>query len=143
MRTRFRLLLLVVGLLVLGSSGSSQLPASAASTTSSGYAVRAVLASRQGNEFQYFPHRVGTARCTIPFGMTRGVKARCSSRAFVRDPNSGQVFVNFSEHWAWRAFHYSGTPRRRLHHRWVFDLLPSGKVVFVRQAGDFPPNFSY
>jgi hypothetical protein len=57
-----------------------------------------------------------------------------------RPGNSGQIFVNLSERWPWKAFHYEGTPRGPLHHHWVFDLLPSGKVVLVRQLGDFPPN---
>lgn len=98
-----------------------------------------MLVSPQGQAFRFFPHYVATARCGIPFVMRRVVGA-CSTRVTVRRGNSGQISVNFNERWRWRAFHYSGAPRRALHHRWVFDVLSSGKVILARQSGDFPPN---
>jgi hypothetical protein len=135
-------LLPAVALLVFGgASGYVLRPASAARTARGNYAIRAVLASRQGSGFRYFPRHPGTARCAIPF-VFRSVKGTCSTRVAARRGFSGQVFVNFSERWPWRAFHYSGTPRRPLHHHWVFDLLPSGKVVLAVQTGDFPPNLA-
>jgi hypothetical protein len=135
-------LVLAVALLSLGgATGYWRQPASAAQTGRGSYAIRAVLASRQGSEFRYFPHSVGTARCAIPF-VFRSVKGTCSTRVAALTGFSGQVLVNFSERWPWREFHYANAPRRPLHHRWVFDLLPSGKVVLARQTGDFPPNFA-
>jgi hypothetical protein len=129
---------LVPVMALAAASGYVQQPASAGRGS---YAIRMVLASRQGSDFRYFPHSVGTARCAIPF-VFRTVRGTCSTRVVPRRGFSGQVFVIFTEHWPWRAFHYTGAPRRRLHHRWVFDLLPSGKVVLARQAGDFPPNYA-
>jgi hypothetical protein len=142
MGSRLWFAMLVVVLLVLGdASGYWQQSASAARTARRGYAIRAVLASRQGSEFHYFPHSVGTVRCAIPFGF-RTVKGTCSARVAPLPGNSGQVIVNLSERWPWRVFHYTGTPRGPLHHHWVFDLLPSGKIMLARQTGDFPPNYA-
>jgi hypothetical protein len=106
--------------------------------------IAAVMADRSGgNDFRFFPHRIGTARCTIPFAVTRGVQGTCSTRVSLRRGNGGQILVTFYERWPWRAFHYSGTPQRRpLHHRWVFGFL-GGKVTLVGQRGDFAPNFAY
>jgi hypothetical protein len=126
--------------LLLLAGGSQQL-ASAARTPWSSRAIHTVLVSRQGSDFRYFPHFVGTARCAIPFAF-RSVKGTCSTQASVRRGYSGQILVVFKERWRWRAFHYSGAPRRALHHSWTFDLLPSGKVTFVKDGGDFPPNFA-
>ena len=61
----------------------------------------------------------------------RRVVGACSTRVTVRRGNSGQISVNFNERWRWRAFHYSGAPRRALHHHWVFDVLSSGKVILA------------
>jgi hypothetical protein len=119
-----------MGFLVLGAW---------ASASGSNRAIRTVLASQQGRNFRYFPHHAGTRRCGIPFVLRR-IEGTCTTRVAARVGFSGQVYVNFSERWPWREFHYSGTPRRRLHHHWVFDVLPSGKVVLARQTGDFPPN---
>jgi hypothetical protein len=139
-----RRLTLLVWLVVIGLGlagfGALQQSASAARTSPS-YAIRMVLASRQGTDFRYFPRYVGTARCAIPF-VFRSVKGTCSTRVTPRFGFSGQVLVNFSEQWSWRTFHYSGTPRGTLRHHWVFDLLPSGKVILARQTGDFPPNYA-
>jgi hypothetical protein len=128
-------------LLLGGAAGYPQESASASPTASNSHAIRAVLASRQGSEFRYFPHSAGTARCAIPF-VFRRVKGICSTQAFTREANSGQILVVFTERWPWREFHYSGAPRRPLHHSWTFDLLPSGRVVFVKSTGDFPPNLA-
>jgi hypothetical protein len=136
MENRRRLLLLLV-LLALGGASVS----SAARAAGADRAIRAVLASPQGSGFRYFPHHVGTARCAIPF-VFRTIEGICTTRVAVRRGFSGQTFVNLSERWPWRKFHYSDTPRRPLHHHWVFDLLPSGKVVLARQTGDFPPNLA-
>jgi hypothetical protein len=106
---------------------------SAARAARGDHAIRAVLASPQGSGFRYFPHHAGTAVCAIPF-VFRTVESTCHTR--------GQTFMNRSERWPWRKFHYSDTPRRRLHQHWVFDLLPSGKVFLARQTGDFPPNLA-
>ena len=144
MRSRLSFVVPVVAVLALaGASGHWLQRASAARAAGGNRAVHAVLAwaSPQGSGLRYFPHHVGSARCAIPF-VFRTVKGTCSTRVAVRRGFSGQVFVNFSERWPWRAFHYSGTPRRPLQHHWVFDLLPSGKVVLARQTGDFPPNFA-
>ena len=122
--------LVAVGLFVFGA------PASASGRDG---AISAVLASQQGAAFRYFPHHAGTGPCAIPF-VFRRIEGTCTTRVAARAGFGGQVLVNFSERWPWREFHYSGTPRRRLHHHWVFDVLPSGKVVLVRQTGDFPPN---
>jgi hypothetical protein len=127
-------------LLALPALGGT-LVSSAARAARGDRAIRAVLASPQGSGFRYFPHHAGSARCTIPF-VFRTVEGTCTTRVAVRPSFNGQTFVNLSERWPWRKFHYSDTPRRRLHHHWVFDLLPSGKVVLVRQAGDFPPNLA-
>jgi hypothetical protein len=136
--------MLVFALLGVGAASVEWLqPASAAQAARSSRAIRTVLASRHGSDFRYFPHYVGTARCTIPFAMTRGIKGTCSSRVSPRRGYSGQTTVTLYERWPWHAFHHSGTPRRTLHHRWVFVVLPSGKVIFVRQGGDFAPNFAY
>lgn len=125
---------------VLAVAGLGALCGGAAASTAPGaYAVRAVLASPQGSSFAYFPRRSGAASCGIPF-VFRRIEGTCSVRVAPRRGFSGQVLVNLAERWPWHAFHYSGTPRGPLHHHWVFDLLPSGKVVFLRQAGDFPPN---
>ena len=128
-------------LVLLGGSGLSQRAAFAARTSPGSSAVRHVLASRAASTFRYFPHQDGSGRCAIPF-VFRSVEGTCTTRVALRPGFSGQTFVNFSERWPWRKFHYSGTPRRPLHHHWVFDLLPSGKVVFARQTGDFPPNYA-
>ena len=142
MGTRLRLAMLVVALLVLaGVAAYSQQSASAARTGRGEYAIRAVLASGLGSEFRYFARSTGTARCAIPF-VFRTVRGTCSIRVAPRAGFGGQVFVNLSERWSWRAFHYSGTPRGPLHHHWVFDLLPSGKVILARQTGNFPPNYA-
>jgi hypothetical protein len=135
--------LVVVGLLVLAAAvGQMQQPASAAPGAAARRIVAAVLATRQGSDFRYFPHQVGTSRCGIPFVWHR-LKGTCSTQVTARRGNSGQILVTFRERWAWRAFHYSGAARRTLHHRWVFDVLPSAKVIFLTQSGDFPPNFAY
>jgi hypothetical protein len=105
-------------------------------------AIQAVLASTVGRPFRYFPHSVGTARCAIPFVFGSSIKGTCTTGVASADPNGGLIQVSFTERWPWHKFHYSGTPRRPLHHRWVFDLLPSGKVVLARQTGDFPPNYA-
>lgn len=107
-----------------------------------GAAIHTVLASRLGGDFRYFPHYVGSARCGIPFVWGRRIKGTCTTQVAPRRGHGGQTLVTFSERWPWREFHYSGAPRRTLHHHWVFDLLPSGKIVFVHQTGDFPPNFA-
>jgi hypothetical protein len=133
--------LVAIFLFLAGASGDWQQSASAAQTAWSGRAVRAVLASRQGSDFRYFPHAVSTAQCAIPF-VFRSVKGTCSTQTSVRHGYSGQIHVVFKEWWPWRAFHYSGAPRRTLHHWWMFDLLSSGKVTFVKDRGDFPPNFA-
>lgn len=139
---RLQISLLVVGLVAVGvATGYSGQSASAARTARGSYALRKVLDSRQGSDFRYFQHYVGTARCAIPF-VFRSIEGTCTTRVAPRPGFSGQIFVNFSEHWPWSKFHYSGTPRGTLHHHWVFDLLESGKVAFVRQAGDFPPNYA-
>src|SRR5690242_16614139 len=117
-------------LLTLGAVSRYSPSASAAPMARGGYAVRAVLASRQGSDFGYFPRSVGTARCAIPF-VFRSIEGKCTTRVVTRPGFSGQIFVNFSERWPWRKFRYSGTPRGTLHHHWVFDLLPSGKVVLA------------
>jgi hypothetical protein len=131
-----------IGLVAVGvASGYRGHSASAAPGAPDGYAIRAVLASRQGRDLRYFQHYVGTARCAIPF-VFRSVQGTCTTRVAPRPGYSGQIFVNFGERWSWRTFHYSGTPRGTLHHHWVFDLLPSEKVVLVRQTGDFPPNYA-
>jgi hypothetical protein len=130
-----------VALLALGGASGHLRPATAARAAKVGHAVQAVLASPQGSGFGYFPHRAGTAPCAIPL-VFRSVRGTCSTRVAARPGFSGQILVNFSERWPWRAFHYSSAPRRRLHHHWVFDLLPSGKVVLAAQTGDFPPNFA-
>ena len=130
------------GLLALAGASAYLLgPAAAARPAPGSAAIRAVLASRVGSGFGYFPRRAGSARCSIPFAY-RSIEGTCSTRVAPRIGFSGQVFVNFSERWPWRAFHYSGTPRGPLHYHWVFDLLPGGKVVLARQTGDFPPNFA-
>jgi hypothetical protein len=142
MRKAHRFVLLVGALLALGGACAHwQQPASAAPRALGTDAVRTVMTSRQGSDFRYFPHSVGTARCSIPF-VFRTVRGTCSTRVVARPGNSGQVLVTFAERWPWREFHYARTPRRTLHHAWIFDLLPGGKVVFVRQTGDFPPNFA-
>lgn len=142
MRTRLTVLIPIVALVVLGfGSEHWQRSALAARTSLSSYAVQRVLAAREASAFRYFPHRDGTARCAIPF-VFRRVRGICTTRVTPRPGFSGQTFVNFSEHWRWRAFHYSGTSRGPLHHHWVFDLLPLGKVVLARQTGDFPPNYA-
>jgi hypothetical protein len=134
--------MLVLALLALeGAFGYGRQHASAASTSGGNRAVRLVLASRQGRDFRYFPHSVGTARCSIPF-VFRSVEGTCRTQAFARQGYSGQILVVFKERWAWRAFHHAGAPRRTLHHWWLFDLLPSGTVTFVKDGGDFPPNFA-
>ena len=122
--------LVIAGLFAFGA---------AASASGGDRVLRAVLASPQGQSFRYFGRRVGTAPCGIPL-VFRRVAGTCTARVAARPGYSGQIFVNLSERWPWRSFHYSGTPRRRLHHHWVFDVLPSEKVVLVRQTGDFPPN---
>jgi hypothetical protein len=127
--------------LAFAGFGYSQQSASAAGTPRGSYAIGRVLASRQGSDFSYFPRYVGTTRCGIPL-VFRSVKGTCSTRVAPRFGFSGQVLVNFSERWPWREFHYSGTPRGPLHHHWVFDLLPTGKVVLAGQTGDFPPNYA-
>jgi hypothetical protein len=117
-------------------------PAAFAARTSPGsYALQRVLASREASTLRYFPHQDSSSHCAIPL-VFRSVEGTCTTRVAPRRGYSGQIFVNLSEQWPWRKFHYSGTPRRTLHHHWVFDLLPSGKVVFVRQTGDFPPNYA-
>jgi hypothetical protein len=130
-----RRLLLLLALLALGGAPVS----SAARAARGDHAIRAVLASPQGSGFRYFPHHAGTARCAIPY-VFRFVEGTCTTRVAVRPGFSGQTFVNLSARWPWRKFHYSGTPRRRLHHHSVFDLLPSGKVLLAGQTGDFPPT---
>ena len=137
MMEKRRRCLLLLALLALGGAPVS----SAARTARGDHAIRAVLASAPGSGFRYFPHHARTARCAIPF-VFRTVEGTCTTRVAVRPGFSGETFVNLSECWPWREFHYSGTPRRRLHHHWVFDLLPSGKVVLARQTGDFPPNLA-
>jgi hypothetical protein len=140
MRTRLAFVIASVAFLALeGGSGLWQRAASAARTSPGSHAVGRVLASHEASAFRYFPHQDGSGRCAIPF-VFRSVEGTCTTRVAPRPGFSGQVFVNFSEQWAWRKFHYSGTPRRTLRHHWAFDLLPSGNVVFVRQTGDFPPN---
>jgi hypothetical protein len=142
MPNRLGISLLALGVVAVGvAAGYRGQSASAARTARGSYAIRTVLASRQGSEFRYFQHYVGTARCAIPF-VFRSVQGTCTTRVAPRPGFSGQIFINLSERWPWRKFHYSGTPRRPLHHHWVFDLLPSEKVVFVRQTGDFPPNYA-
>jgi hypothetical protein len=126
-------------LVLAGGSGHWQRPALAARTSPGSYAVGRVLASREASTLRYFPHQDGSGRCAIPF-VFRTVEGTCTTRVVARPGDSGRAQVNFSERWPWREFHYSGTPRGTLHHHWVFDLLPSGKVIFVRQTGDFPPN---
>lgn len=136
MRKRGRFLLLLALLALAGASVSSAARAARGDRT-----IRAVLVSAPGSGFRYFPHHAGTARCAIPF-VFHTVEGTCTTRVAVRRGFGGQVFVNFSERWPWRKFHYSGTPRRRLHHHWVLELLPSGKIVLARQTGDFPPNLA-
>jgi hypothetical protein len=137
-----RLTLLVwLAVIGLGFAGFGGLQQSASAAPTPSYAIRMVLASRQGTDFSYFPHYVGTDRCAIPF-VFRSVKGTCSTRVTPRPGFRGQVLVNFSERWPWREFHYGGTARGPLHHHWVFDLLPSGTVALVGQTGDFPPNYA-
>lgn len=135
----------VVATAVLGSGGAtclSQQAAAAAPTPSGSAAIRAVLASRPGKPFRYFPHVVGTSRCAIPFVWGSSIRGTCTTGVTAADPSGSPVRVSFTERWPWRKFHYSGTPRRPLHHRWVFGLQSSGKVVLVSQSGDFPPNYA-
>jgi hypothetical protein len=133
--------LLFTLLVLAGVCGYRQQSFAAARTPRGASAIGAVLASRPGSQFRYFARSEGTTRCAIPF-VFRSVRGMCSVRVALRPGFSGQLFVNLSERWSWRAFHYSGTPRRPLHHHWVFDLLPSGKVILARQTGDFPPNYA-
>jgi hypothetical protein len=142
MGKRLTLLIALAAFLVLvGVFGDWQRAVVAARTPPGSYAVQRVLASREASTLRYFPRQDGSSRCAIPF-VFRSVEGTCTTRVAPRLGYSGQIFVNFSERWPWRKFHYSGTPRRPLHHHWVFDLLPSGKVVFARQTGDFPPNYA-
>src|SRR4051812_2396792 len=82
----------------------------AAAASSRDSALHTVLASKQGAGFDYFPRHVGTSACRIPF-VFRSVKGTCTVRVAARRGYSGQTFVNLSERWRWRDFHYSGTPR--------------------------------
>ena len=108
-------------------------------------AIARVQASKVGADFRFFPNgRQTNSGCLIPGpGQSRGIKGTCTTRTSPHGANSGQTLVTFSERWPWRAFHHQGAPRRTLHHRWVFDVLPSEKVTFLIQRGDFPPNFAY
>jgi hypothetical protein len=126
---------------VVAAAGGWQASASAAPAPRTSNGISTVLASRQGSDFRYFPHFVGTAHCAIPF-VFRSVQGTCSTLVSVRRGYSGRRLVTFKERWLWRAFHYSGAPRRTLRHWWVFDVLPSGRVIFVKHGGDFPPNFA-
>jgi hypothetical protein len=142
MRKRLTLLISIAAFFALeGGAGYWLGAAWAVQISPKSYAIRHVLASREASAFRYFPHQNGSSRCAIPF-VFRSIDGTCTTRVATRPGYSGQTFVNFSERWPWRRFHYSGTPRRRLSHHWVFDLLPSGRVVFVRQTGDFPPNYA-
>jgi hypothetical protein len=113
-------------------------------STPADVAIARVQASKTGADFRFFPNGETSSACLIPGpGQSRGIKGICTTRTSPHGANSGQTLVTFSEHWPWRAFHRQGAPRRTLHHRWVFDVLPSDKVTFATQSGDFPPNFAY
>lgn len=131
---------------VLAALGAScfwqQTATAAAPPAPGGAAIRAVLASTLGRDFRYVPHSAGTRRCAIPFVFGRSIEGTCTTGVTGAGPDGGQIQVSFTERWPWRKFHYSGTPRRPLHHRWVFNLLPGGKVVLAKQTGDFPPNYA-
>lgn len=136
--------MLAVGCLVaLGTAiAGSQQTAGAAQVDWQSNAIQTVLASQQGSDFRYFPHSARTASCALPFEF-RIVKGTCTSKASLRPANnSGEVWVTLTERWRWKAFHYSGAPRRMLHHWWLFAVSQSGKVTFIKHRGDFPPNFA-
>lgn len=112
-------------------------------STAGDVAIARVQASKAGADFRFFPNGRTTVGCLIPGpGLSRGIKGTCTTRSFPHGANSGQTLVSFGERWSWRAFHHQGAPRRTLRHRWVFDVLPSDKVTFLAQSGDFPPNFA-
>ena len=107
-------------------------------------AVAAVLASRAGEGFGFFPHHAGRRRCRIPEGgpgRKPGISGVCTTNVRVLPGHSGQTAVVFVQTWPWRLFHYAGSVRRRQRHAWTFVVFPGGKTKVLRQGGDFPPQF--
>jgi hypothetical protein len=91
--------------------------------------------------FDSFPNRSGAAkRCLLPGpGISRGIRAWCSTKVDVRT-SPDEVVVGFEERWPWREFRYSGSPRRKQHHSWLFVVRSRGHVEQAGQSGDFPPQ---
>lgn len=105
--------------------------------------VSKVLASKQAESFGFFPHQVERRRCRIPEGgpTVHRIAGECATRVRFPPGHSGQSRVLLTETWAWRAFHYSGSPKRPQHHTWRFTLLPTGRVIASGSGGDFPPQY--
>lgn len=88
-----------------------------------------------------FPRASGAAsRCVIPGpGISRGIPATC--RTTISTGAIGPTVVTFTESWPGRLFRYSGSGLRTHHHSWRFDVEGSrGRVILVKQFGDFPPQ---
>lgn len=83
----------------------------------------------------------GTRRCSIPGpGISlRPIPAIC--RTTVSTGNLGPTVVTFTESWPGRLFRYAGSGLRRHHHSWRFDVQGArGRVILVKEFGDFPPQ---
>jgi hypothetical protein len=62
----------------------------------------------------------------------------CSTRVTRR---GGRIVVTLTEVWAWRTFHYAGSPDRPQHHTWSFAFRPTGGVRSIGSSGDFLPQW--
>lgn len=116
------------------------MPGTVASTRAD-HAIVLVQRSRVGSGFGFFPSHVEAEPCVIHGGgPAPGLRIRgvCATRVVLQ---AGRTTVVLTERWPWRAFHYSGSPRRPQHHSWRFVVSASGKVTAAGHAGDFPPQF--
>jgi hypothetical protein len=122
------------------TTATPPMPGTVASTPAE-HAILRVQISDAGSAFGFFPSHPGAATCVIQGGGPGPglrVHGLCATRVLLR---RAAATVVFTERWPWRAFHYSGTPRRPQHHSWRFVVRPSGKVVVAANVGDFPPQF--
>jgi hypothetical protein len=93
-----------------------------------------------------FPGTPGTtnhcvlAEATGP-GLSRRIKATCRTATSVGA--AGPVVVTFTETWPWKSFHASGSPRRKQHHWWRFEVegpRGRGRIILVKEHGDLAPQ---
>jgi hypothetical protein len=89
---------------------------------------------------RFFPTTRGTRRCLIPGAFGQQIHGTC--RVTVSTGMLGPTVVTFTETWPGRVFRYAGSGLRTHHHSWRFDVEgPRGRVISVKEFGDFPPQF--